>query len=699
MSLFGDLSNNIALLFALTYIYGLIIPRINQLSPKRKNVLQGLAFGFFGILAMTSAFPIAEGFIIDGRTIIVSIATVFAGAVPALITGAMIVVYRFMLGGSGALVSLPSVIVTIIISIQLFRHQERFTTFQFIYRLFILGILVAAQGLVWVSIFGNTQILEVIAPPLLVLIPVGILLLGSLLYYQHQQLRIARSLQESEERYRIVVTSMSEGILMRDINGYITTSNAAAEGILGLTADQIKEITPINPTWRLEHEDGTLYSDENSPTLIALRTGKPQTNVIMRIHKPDGSSTWISIDVQPLFSAGSTMPYAVLNTFKDVTEIHKVEDRLRQERDLLRTLIDHTPDYIFLKDTEGRFILTNIAHAQAAGNINPYDLIGKTAFDVFSPELAIQFHADDLNIMQSSKPLVNAERETVDAQGLRKSVLTTKIPWQDKDGKVLGLVGISRDVTARKQLENQTLRLLAEQERVEVLQRFLTDMSHDFRTPLSIINSSIYFLHKEIPRELFVEKLNNIEMQSDRMLKLLDDLLEMGQLDQKTVTFNFTHENINGLVQTIFDDFASLVALKEQTFTFEPAADVPNTRIDLLKFSRAIINLVQNSINYTPNGGSISLRTRVKEGQIELIITDTGLGIAPADFPHIFERFYRADAARSIATGGSGLGLPITKQIIQGHDGNITAQSELGKGTTFIIELPIHGPPAKAVEL
>jgi PAS domain S-box-containing protein len=689
LSLFVELAHNIALLFAVTFLYGLIIPRINQFSPKNKMLFQGLVFSLFALLSMFSSIPVGSGFIIDGRSIIVSIATIFAGIIPAVMTAAVLTIYRFILGGTGAFVSLPIVVASLLISLYIFRHQEHFTSFQFIGRLAITGILNASQGLMWLFIIGNSEVGTVLVLPLLVLIPAGTLLLGSLLYYQRQQITIAEALRHSEERYRIVVTSMSEGILMRNMNGEIVTSNAAAEAILGLTAEQIKEAAPTNPAWRSEHEDGSPYSNENSATMIALRTGQVQSGVIMSIHKADGSTTWISINAQPLFNAGDTKPYAVVSTFTDVTEIRAAETNLRQERDLLRTLIDHTPDYIFLKDAAGHFILTNIAHAQAAGIMNPAELIGKTAFDVFSPELAAQFHADDLSIMQSGKPLVNAERETVDAKGLRKSVLTTKIPWLDKDGNVLGLVGISRDVTERKQLEDQTLRLLAEQERVEILQRFLTDMSHDFRTPLSIINSSVYFLRREnINRNLFDEKVNNIEVQSDRMLKLLDDLLEMGQLDQKSVIYNFTQENINPLIQTIVDDFQSVVNLKQQTITFVPDLTISNTRIDALKLSRAIINLVQNAINYTPNGGSISLRTQLKHQMIEFSISDTGLGIAPADFPHIFERFYRADAARSLATGGSGLGLPITKQIVQGHDGTITAQSELGKGTTFVIQLP-----------
>jgi len=688
-----ELTHNVALLFALTYIYGLISPRTNELGTTSSSILKGVAFGVFGILAMLSAVPLGNGFLVDGRSIIIAIASVFAGFVPTLISVLMIIVCRFSLGGDGAIVAIPITITIVVMSFLLFWQRQHFTMRDFLMRLTVLGILSALQQPVWSIVITGRNAFGEATAPLLILTSAGIVLFGAMLYYQRQQMNIDRALQASEERYRAVVTNMIEGIVVRDAKGKVSASNPAASDILGQTVEKIIGEGPLNREWRSIHEDGSPFTLDDNPALKALATGQAQSNVMMGMYKPDHSITWVVMNSQPLQDFKTRQINGVVTTFVDVTEIRSAQAKLRQERDLLRTLIDSTPDYIFLKDADGRFILTNIAHAKAAGIHEPDDLIGKTAFDVFSTELATQFHADDLHIMQSGKPLVNAERETVDAQGQRKMVLTTKIPWVDKDGNVLGLVGISRDVTERKQLENQTLRLLAEQERVEVLQRFLTDMSHDFRTPLSIINSSVYFLRREnISRDLFSEKINNIEVQSDRMLKLLDDLLEMGQLDQKGVTYNFTPENANDIIQKIAEGFQSLATLKHQTLTFKPATGLPKTNIDVVKISRAIINLVQNAINYTPQGGSIQLSTGFSRDYIEVIVSDTGLGISANDLPHIFERFYRADAARSIATGGSGLGLPITKQIVHGHEGTISVHSELDKGTSFTIQLPIIPP-------
>ncbi len=692
MGLLVDLIHNITLLFALTFIYSLIIPRTNHLAPLTQNILQGTAFGLFGILAMASAIPIGNGFLIDGRNAILAIGGAFTGGVPTMIAAFIMIAYRSILGGAGVLPSIPTLLTTALMSLIVFRHRERLTSLRLCSYLVVIGIVSALQEFLWIALLGGSHSSQVIAQiffPLLLFTPLGTILLGFLLHYQQRQFEIATALRTSEERYRIVVNSMNEGVILQNAVGGMRTTNPAAASILGLTSDQFEGHVPYNPAWKTIYTDGTPYSREDHPSLVAIRTGQTQTNIVMGIQKPDGTLTWINVDSQPLFNPGSKLPYAALTTLTDITAIRQAQENLRRERDLLRTLIDSTPDYIFLKDAEGRFILTNTAHAYAAGNIQPDDLIGKTAFNVFAPHLAAQFHADDQKIMLSGEALINAERETVDAQGNRKFVLTTKIPWRDKDGKILGLVGISRDITDRKQFQAQKTVLEAEQERVRVLQRFIADMSHDFRTPLSVINSSTYLLHKLTDPEKREEKIRNIELQSDRLLKLLDDQLEMGRLDEKSLPFNFTKEDINPIVQTVVTSFQVMADSKNQSLQFIPTPNLPAIDLDVLKFSRALIHLVQNAISYTSANGQIILRTDFENEQVILSISDTGIGIAESDLLHIFERFYRVDHSRASTTGGSGLGLPIVKRIVESHNGTISVKSTLGKGSVFILALPI----------
>lgn len=149
-------------------------------------------------------------------------------------------------------------------------------------------------------------------------------------------------LQESEERYRSVIASMTEGVVLQLANGQITACNASAERIIGLTPEQMMGLTSVDLDWRTVQEDGSPFPGEQHPAMITLGTGKPQSNVVMGIHKSDKTLTWISINSQPLFHLHQSQPYAVVTTFADITERKQVEEMLRNqaERDRLRATTD-----------------------------------------------------------------------------------------------------------------------------------------------------------------------------------------------------------------------------------------------------------------------------------------------------------------------------------------------------------------------
>ncbi|MEG4243339.1 diguanylate cyclase [Microcoleus sp. MON2_D6] len=145
-------------------------------------------------------------------------------------------------------------------------------------------------------------------------------------------------LQESEERYRSVITSMTEGVVLQLADGQITTCNASAGRILGLTPEQLMGRTSIDLDWRTVHEDGSPFPCQQHPAMITLRTGKPLSNVVMGIHKSDKTLTWISINSQPLFQMNQSQPYAVVTTFADITERKRAEEMLRHRAEQERLI-------------------------------------------------------------------------------------------------------------------------------------------------------------------------------------------------------------------------------------------------------------------------------------------------------------------------------------------------------------------------
>src|SRR5262245_60550832 len=141
--------------------------------------------------------------------------------------------------------------------------------------------------------------------------------------------RAEEALRESEERYRSVIAALREGILVLDADGRISACNAGAERILGLSAEEIRERTPLDPRWRVIHEDGTPFPGEAHPDVVALRTGQPCSDVIMGVYKPSGELMWIAVNSQPLFRTHELTPYAVVTSFSDITGLRRAEEELR----------------------------------------------------------------------------------------------------------------------------------------------------------------------------------------------------------------------------------------------------------------------------------------------------------------------------------------------------------------------------------
>jgi PAS domain S-box-containing protein len=686
-----NLFTNLALLFSLTFISGLLNPYLNPLSPLKRDVVWGAIFGIFGTLLNITSTEIMPGFTLDGRTIIVAVAGTFGGIVPGLIAAAVVSLFRFMLGSAGMSIAALSAFTAAGMGYLVYRlHTQKGTPLN-VYTLFALGMGVAAQRLVWTAVLGGgagQQVVSLALIPIAVVFPLGTVSLGLLLMYQKKQFEIEQALRESEERYRSVITAMKEGVVVWDANDTILAFNPGAELILGATANQLLEMQANISQLRVIQADGTPFPIEKFPYRVALQSGEPQNDVVMGMFRPDGSLVWLLVNAQPLFRPASSKPYAVLATFADITDSKTMMEVLVSERDLLRTLIDSTPDYIFIKDADGRFVISNEAHARA-GNTTVSQLIGKTAFDVFPPDLAEQFHADDLAIIESGQELLNLERTTVDAQGDFKTVLTSKVPLRNREGRVTGLVGISRDITERKLVERQSLELAAERERMKILQRFIGDLSHDFRTPLTVINNSIYLLRKLADPEKRQNQLDKLEAQVVRMDELLSDLLKLDYLVHGESPYAFHPVDVNSVVKEVVAILDVSAAEKSQKLQFAPASMLPQVAADYDKLKQAIVSVVENAVHYTPEEGTIVVRTNALDDRVAVVVEDTGIGISEEDQIHLFEPFYRADQARSTINGHSGLGLAIAKRIVEAHRGSIKVQSAYGKGSIFTIFLPI----------
>lgn len=285
------------------------------------------------------------------------------------------------------------------------------------------------------------------------------------------------------------------------------------------------------------------------------------------------------------------------------------------------------------------------------------------------------------------------DQVSYEAQAIRKDGTKLWVEVRAKTHTYRGetvRVATVRDITERREADSRNLELTIEREKVKVLQRFIGDMSHDLRTPLSVIKTCVYLLGrlKHDPEKL-QRQIEVLEAQTNLLQRLFDDLLSMSRLDRADTTdYRFDLLDVNALLAEVVAEQQDIAKRKMQRLTAECEANLPLLQLDGIEFKRMMKHLILNGLNYTGEGGAVIVRSRRAEDEVWIEVEDTGKGINPLDLPHIFDRFYRGDPARG-DSGGTGLGLAIARKVAEAHRGRIEAQSELGVGSTFRVRLPV----------
>jgi len=258
-------------------------------------------------------------------------------------------------------------------------------------------------------------------------------------------------------------------------------------------------------------------------------------------------------------------------------------------------------------------------------------------------------------------------------------------PVRTQRDDFLGVVTILRDVT--KEVE-------ADRAKSE----FVSNVSHELRTPMTAIKGYTDLLYAGAVGPINDDQqrfLGIIRNNADRLTALINDLLDISRVETGRVRFEPRPVQIGDVIADVVNALAVPAEAKQQTLTYEVVGGLPEIMGDRDRLNQVITNLVANAIHYTPEGGEIEVRSYPVEGAVRVDVRDTGIGIAPDDLGHIFERFYRADDPLVQEAAGTGLGLSIVKMFVEMHGGRVWVESEVGKGSTFTIILPV---PAQVEE-
>ena len=369
---------------------------------------------------------------------------------------------------------------------------------------------------------------------------------------------------------------------------------------------------------------------------------------------------------------------------RDVTERVRQGNELKELNRLMEAILDNIPVYLFVKDPndEFRYLYWDQSFVKHSG-IPASQVIGKTDFEIFpNPADAAHFQRDDLELLKRGE-LPPFEEEYSVVTGQKRIVNTVKMLVPVEERKLPLLMGISWDITERKVIETELLEAKVKAEQSDQLKTaFLANMSHEIRTPLNAIVGFAKILPEITDEMERASIINIIDTNSDQLLMLINDILDLSKIEAGTIEFVDIPANLTDLCQNIYCTLIEKTAPGVQ-LVFEGAFDNLVTLCDPGRLSQVIVNLITNAIKFTKEG-FIRYGYRLREDRVEFYVADTGLGIPEDKLSTIFTRFTKLNSF----IAGTGLGLAICRMIVERQHGKIWAESKLGEGSIFRFNFP-----------
>ena len=389
----------------------------------------------------------------------------------------------------------------------------------------------------------------------------------------------------------------------------------------------------------------------------------------------------------------------------EVNERMRAEETLSEERKILRVLIDNVPDFMYVKDLECRFLVANLSVARQMGAKTPEELLGKNDFDFYPREIATTFYEDEQRVICSGQAEVNREEAGLDSQGNASQIMTTQVPLRDKNGRVTGLVGIGRDITHLKKVQEE---MQNAREAAEAASRakseFLANMSHEIRTPLNgVMGMTDLALETDLTQEQR-EYLETVKMSGDSLLTVINDILDFSKIEAGKIDLEALDFDLRDSLESTLKTLAVRADEKGLELLCEVAPEVPEVvRGDSSRLRQIVVNLVGNAIKFTDSGEiAVKVQVEARDGTecvCRFTVADTGVGIPEDKRELIFKPFSQADTSTTRKYGGTGLGLTISTRLVQMMGGKIWVESEVGRGSQFHFTVRLEAADAKEIKL
>jgi PAS domain S-box-containing protein len=500
---------------------------------------------------------------------------------------------------------------------------------------------------------------------------------------------VRRQLEQREAELRDIFNSISDSLWRAEVS---------PEGVwkIRYLSPVIERLTGRPPSFFMNSPDAwlSIVHPEDRPRMLErwteVRNGTiERAEDEYRVLLPDGEVRWLrdSVSIQRQ-KDGSLLVHGVTS---DVTERRKIWEQLRYSEAKYRTLIENLEQCVFLKDRQLRFAAVNPKFCEALGKPES-EVLGKTDYDFYPPHLAEKYRADDMVVLTTGK-ILELEEENV-SEGRTRLVRVVKRPMRDEQGNIVGVLGIFWDITRQRALEEQ----LRHAQKMEAVGQLAGGVAHDFNNLLTAILGNVSLvlarLAPDDPNRELLQITEKAALQAAELTKQLLSFSRRTRLRARPLELNPIVEETLSLLRRTIDKRIDIQA------DLDPQCG--QVYADAGQMQQVLMNLCLNARDAMPEGGKLVVRTRrvvlspedarrhvsARPGMfVRLDVQDTGQGIPPEIRSRIFEPFFTTKGQGR----GTGLGLAMVYGIIEEHHGWIEFESEVGKGTTFSVFLPVHG--------
>ncbi len=515
--------------------------------------------------------------------------------------------------------------------------------------------------------------------------------------------KIARDITESKEAQerlqcaldfdQTVMLSMGEGLYTINNQGRPTFLNPAAERILGWTLDEIAG-RRMHDVIHHSRRDGTPFPGEECEGLEVLREGRMMSEFQDVFMRKDGTFFDVVYSSSPLHSGDEITGHVVV--FRDITERNRAEEEIRFQAHLL----DAVEQAVIATDLNGTIIFWN-AYAETLYGWSATEALGGHILDLTAAPALKEKAVEILACLQAGQSW-SGEFDVQRKDGTYFPAMIDDSPILNDQGELIGIVGVSVDITLRRRAEEERENLLqrerearAEAEDANRLKdEFLATLSHELRNPLNVVIGYSEILRRSdgTQKHSFVVKAaETIRRNALAQSQLVSDLLDLSRLQMGKLSLNRQPVSLSVVITEAVETVREEVRAKEIELTLDLDQEILVVEGDAIRLGQIAWNLLNNAVKFTPAKGKIKVTLDQEGDDAKLVVVDSGQGIAPEFLPHVFEIFRQADASSSRRQGGMGIGLALVKQLTELHDGHVQADSDgVDRGARFTVWIPLY---------